>query len=107
MTSHYNVLTLILENRGQCDVTLQRLIPIKTMSVLKISTYIITTRPSGLGAMLAIMSVSTFKTVVILYVSVSLLLLIISLDKIKEKMSKLPIKIRCKLKIYLIVHLIS
>jgi hypothetical protein len=22
--SHYNVLTLILENRGQCDVTLQR-----------------------------------------------------------------------------------
>jgi len=39
-----------IENSGQCDVTLYRLIPIKTITpVLKISTYIITsiiTRPN-------------------------------------------------------------
>ena len=39
------------------------------MPVLKISTYIITARPVGPAAILAIMSVSTFKTADILYVT--------------------------------------
>jgi uncharacterized membrane protein len=38
------------------------------MSVMKVSTYIITANPIGLAAMLLIMSISTFKTDVILYV---------------------------------------
>ena len=41
------------------------------MSVMKILTYIITsiiTNPTGLYAILAIMSVSTFRTAVILYI---------------------------------------
>ena len=50
-------------------------LPIKTItSVLKVSTDIITNNcPIGLAAILAIMSVSTFKTAVILYLSVSVL----------------------------------
>ena len=61
----------ILENIGQCDITLRRLIPKKTITpVFKISTYIIssmTARPIGLAVILAIMSVSTLKAAVIPY----------------------------------------
>ena len=67
-----NKLTLMLENISQYDVTLRRSIPIKTIkSVLKVSTYIITSitaHPIGLTLILAIMSVSNFKAVVIILV---------------------------------------
>jgi hypothetical protein len=38
-------------------------------SILKVSTYIIIAHPIGLVVTLAIMSVSTFKTAVIIYIS--------------------------------------
>jgi hypothetical protein len=66
---------LILENIGQCDITLWRLIAIKRItSLLKVSAYIITgtgitARPIRLVAILVIISVSTFKTDVILYLT--------------------------------------
>jgi hypothetical protein len=44
--------------------TLSYLIPTKTISVLKVLTYINTVRPIGLAAILVIMSVSTFKKTV-------------------------------------------
>ena len=66
-----NQIILILEHIGQSDNTLRRLIPKKTITpVFKISTYIITSmtaRPIWLAVILPIMSVSTFKTVVIPY----------------------------------------
>ena len=70
--SHAHELTLILKIIGQCDFKhiLTSLI-ITTTPVLKISTYIITSitaRPVRLSVILAIMSVSTFKTAVILYI---------------------------------------
>ena len=61
----------ILENIGQWDFILLRLIPIRPITqVFKVSTHIltsITARYIGFSAILPIMSVSTFKTVVILY----------------------------------------
>jgi hypothetical protein len=61
----------ILENIDQCEVTLWRLILIKTkMFVLEILKYITTsikTRPIGLAAILVIMSLSTVKSDVILF----------------------------------------
>ena len=64
-------LTLILKIIGQCDFKHTLTSPIKSiMPVMKISTYIITSitaRPVRLAAILVIMSVSTFKTTVILY----------------------------------------
>jgi hypothetical protein len=67
-----NGLTLILKNIGQCDVTLWRWILIKTItSMLNFSTYImtsITAHPIRLTVVLVIMSVSTVKTAVILYI---------------------------------------
>jgi hypothetical protein len=60
---------------GQSDVNHIMTSLIKTiMPVLKISTYFITritACPVRLAAILAIMSVSTFKTAVILYLSVT------------------------------------
>ena len=53
---------------GQCDVEHIMTSSIKTiMPVLKISTYIITECPIGLAAIIVTMSVSTFKTAIILY----------------------------------------
>lgn len=58
--------SLIVENSGQCDVTLWCLIQLQTItSVLRISTHIITRIticPTGLAAILAIMSISTSET---------------------------------------------
>ena len=82
INSHVQELTDI-EIYCECDVKHILMSPIKTiknnnnnnnqyrlMAVLKISTYIITSitaHPVGLAAILAIMSVSTFKTAIILY----------------------------------------
>jgi hypothetical protein len=69
--SHAQELTLILKIIGQCDVKHILMSLIKTItSVLKISAYIITSitlRPIGLVAILVIMSFSSFKTAIILY----------------------------------------
>jgi hypothetical protein len=66
--SNAHVQELILKIIGQCDIKHILTLLIKTiMSVLKISTYIITS-VVRLAAILAIMSVSTFKTAVILYI---------------------------------------
>jgi hypothetical protein len=66
-------LNLILKINSQCDVKHILTSPIKTItSVLKILTYIITSitaRPVGFAEIVVIMSVSTFKTDVILYIS--------------------------------------
>ena len=62
-----NVLTLILEIIGQCDVKPIMTLPIKTTSVLKNSTNIIT-RPIRLTVIQVIMSVSTFITINILFI---------------------------------------
>ena len=67
---HVQELTLILKINVHCDVKhimTSSIRKIKKMLVLKISTYIITARPVGLGEILAIMSFSTFKPAVILY----------------------------------------
>ena len=57
---------------GQCDVKHIMTLPIKTItSILKVSTNIITSiaaRSNGLAAIQAIMSVTTFKAAVILYI---------------------------------------
>ena len=67
-----NVLTLILNNVGQCDVKSWPLMPIKTItSVLKVSTCMITNltaRPIRLAEILMIMPISTIKAAVILYI---------------------------------------
>jgi hypothetical protein len=66
-----NLMTLILENISQCHITIWYLISNTTItSILKLLTNIITSiiaRPIRLAAKLVIMSVSTFKTDVILY----------------------------------------
>ena len=73
--SHVQELTLTLKIIGQCDVKhilTSQIITI--MPVLKISTYIITSiaaRPVRLAVILAIMSVTTFKTTVILYYTIT------------------------------------
>jgi len=68
--SDINGMTMILKIIGQCDVKHIMTLLIKTItSVLKVSTHIITSLlacPVRLAAILAIMSVSTFKTAVIL-----------------------------------------
>jgi len=73
---HKNIRSFVTHMRksiSQSDVKLIMMSPIKTiMSVLKASTDIITNIPSrsiGLAEMLPIMSVSTFKIAVILYLS--------------------------------------
>jgi hypothetical protein len=70
--SHAQELTLILKIISQCAFKHILTSLIKTiMPVLKILTYIITSitaRPVRLAEILAVMSVSTFKTAVILYV---------------------------------------
>ena len=70
--SHVQELNLILNIISQCDVKHILTSPIKTITaVLKILTYISTsfTAPHvGLAWILAIMSVSTFETAVILYI---------------------------------------
>jgi ABC-type polysaccharide/polyol phosphate transport system ATPase subunit len=67
-----NELTLILKIISQCDIKCILTFPIKTIAtVLKVSTYIITSItacPIGLAARLAIMSVSTSITAIILYI---------------------------------------
>ena len=67
-----NELTPILKIIGQFEVKYPKTLSINTItSVLNVSTYIITTItawPFGLAAILAIMSISTFTTAVILYV---------------------------------------
>jgi hypothetical protein len=69
--SHVQELTLILKIIGQCDIKHTLTSPIKSITpVMKISTYIITSitaRPVRLAVILVIMSVSTFKTTVILF----------------------------------------
>ena len=69
--SHVQELTLILKIVGQCDIKHTLTSPIKSITpVMKISTYIITSitaRPVRLAVILVIMSVSTFKTTVILF----------------------------------------
>jgi hypothetical protein len=69
-SSHAQELTLILKIIGQLDIEHILMSPIKKMiPVLKILTYIITgitARSVGLAAILAIMSVLTFKTAVFL-----------------------------------------
>jgi hypothetical protein len=63
--SHVQELNLILKIISQCDVK-----HILTSPMKKITPYIITSitaRSVGLAAILAIMSVSTFKTTIILY----------------------------------------
>jgi hypothetical protein len=69
--SHVQELTLILKIISQCDIKHILMSLIKTiMSDLKILTYIITSFtacPVRLAAILAIMSVSTLKTAIILY----------------------------------------
>ena len=69
-SSHAQGLTLILKIIGQLDIEHILMSPIKKMMpVLKISTYIITgitAHSVGLAAILAIMSVLTFKTAVFL-----------------------------------------
>ena len=69
--SHVQELTLTLNIFGQCNVKHILTSPIKTVTpVLKILTYIITSITAGpveLAAILAIMSVSTLKTAIILY----------------------------------------
>ena len=74
-----NRLTLILEIIGQCDVKHMMTLPIKNYSdkyrptsALKVLTYIITSIPAPplrLDAKLMIMSVLSFKTDVIFYLS--------------------------------------
>ena len=70
--SHAQELTLILKIIGQCDVKHILTSQIKPITpVLKILTYIITSitaHPVKLATILVIMSVSTFKTDIILYV---------------------------------------
>jgi hypothetical protein len=70
--SHVQELTRIMKIIGQCDIKHVLTSLIKTTTpVLKISTYIITSItacPVELAVILAIMSVSTFKTAVILYI---------------------------------------
>jgi len=70
--SHAQELTLILKIISQCDVKHIFMSLIKTITpVMKISTYIITcitARPVGLAVILVIMSVSTFKTAIILHI---------------------------------------
>ena len=67
-----NEMTLILEIIGWFEVKHIMMLPVKTMTlVLKVSTYIttsITARPIRLAAILVIMSISTLKWTVILYV---------------------------------------
>jgi hypothetical protein len=67
-----NELTLILKIISQRDIKCILTFPIKTIAtVLKVLTYIITSItacPIGLAARLAIMSVSTSVTVIILYI---------------------------------------
>ena len=69
---HINGPALILENIIQHDVTLWPLMLIKIItSFLKVETYIITSIPAcliGLSMILVIMSVSTLKAAVILYI---------------------------------------
>ena len=66
--SNSHVQELILKIICQCDIKHILTLLIKIIrSVLKISTYIIT-NVVRLAAILAIMSVSTFKTAVILYI---------------------------------------
>ena len=68
--SHVQELTLILKIISQCDVKHIFMLLIKTiMAVMEILAYIITSitaRPVRLAVILVIMSVSTFKTAVIL-----------------------------------------
>jgi predicted GTPase len=62
-------LTQILKNIGQCDAKHIVTSLMQTItSGLKVLTYIITARPIRLAQILMIMSVSTFKPVVILFV---------------------------------------
>ena len=70
--SYWGILRLILKIIGQCDV-IHIMTSLKKMikSVVKISTYIITSitaRNIGLPAILVIISVSTFITAVALYI---------------------------------------
>ena len=66
-------LNLILKINSQCDVKHISTSLIKTITpVLKILTYIITSiaaHPVGFAEIVVLMSVSTFKTAVILYIS--------------------------------------
>jgi hypothetical protein len=65
-------LTMILKFIGHCAIKHIMMIPIKTItSVLKVSIYIIIAHPIRLSVKLVIMSVSTFKTAVILYMYLS------------------------------------
>lgn len=67
-----NEVTLILEIIGWFEVKHIMMLQVKTMTlVLKVSTYIttsITARPFRLAAILVIMSITTLKWTVILYV---------------------------------------
>ena len=66
-------LTVILRNIGQCDVNSIMTSSIKTItSVLNVSTYIIISITIGCTEILAIMSVSTFKTAVILHLRITI-----------------------------------
>ena len=63
--------TLIPEKNGQCNVKHIMMLAIKTTSVLKISTYIITSttaHPIRLNVILGIMSVPTFTSCLLFYV---------------------------------------
>ena len=87
----FNELTLILKIIGLwlCDVKDIMTLPITVTSVLKVLTNIITrnaAHPTGLSTILVIMSVSTFKTGVILYLSLNHLtndIVICVVEKIK------------------------
>lgn len=59
-------LALILKNISKCDVIHIMMLPIKTMSVLKVMTYSITACRVGLAVIWEITSASTFKTAVII-----------------------------------------
>ena len=62
-------LSLIPKNISQCDIKHFMTLPIKTItSVQKVTTYIITSIAAHLIGLAVIMSVSTFKTTVILYI---------------------------------------
>ena len=89
--SYWGILRLILKIIGQCDVIHIMTSLKKTIkSVVKISTYIITSitaRNIGLPAILVIISVSTFITAVTLYIYISFTLRI-SVSIFYYKLSK-------------------
>ena len=66
--SHVQELTLILKIISQCDVKHILTSLIKTITLVTYIITSITARPVRLAEILAVMSVSTFKTDVILYV---------------------------------------